>query len=219
MCTGIYELRFSDNSVYIGQSENVQKRLARHLYTLKQGTHHNRLVQNKYNTLGIPQTSLLEECEISLLFSKEIEYVKIVDKNLLLNMSEPGQRTTKLCGILNGRSKYSREDILDVLFSLANSDISKKELAEFSPISYSTIRQISAGTTHLWLKEEFPVEWDKMTGKTRKNIIHKIKAPNGDILEVVSQRDFVKQHPISLSSLNKLITKKVLSVKGWTLIE
>lgn len=219
MTIGIYELKFSDGSTYIGQSENVEKRWVRHLYTLKNNAHHNKFVQNKYNSLGCPKTILLEECNIESLYPKEIQYAKAVTKNLLLNMSEPGQKTTKLWGTLNGRSKYSREDILDILFSLANSNISKKELAEFSPISYSTIRQISAGTTNLWLKEEFPIEWKRMVEKTKKNPIYKVKTPKGEILDVVSQRDFVKHYPISLSSLNRLITKKVISVKGWTLAE
>lgn len=219
MTRGIYELKFSDGCIYIGQSINIEKRFATHKRTLENNTHHNKFVQEKFNKLGLPAITILEECTTDNIYLQEIHYTELVPKDLLLNINEPGQVPTILSGELNGRSKYSNDEVVDVLIALSSSDISKKELAEISPVSYSTIRQIASGTTHKWLKEAYPVEHALMLSKIKKKVLHKIKDPSGMVHEIVSQRGFVTTHDISLSSLNRLIKGRASSVNGWILIE
>lgn len=219
MTVGIYQLKFSDGSIYIGLSVDIEKRFNTHKRTLANNTHHNKLVQEKYQKLGMPIFSILEICSEDTLYTKETYYAELVPKNLLLNISETGHITTVLKGELNGRSKYSNEDVVDILLALANSDISKKELAEISPVSYTMIRQIASGTAHRWLKDVYPTEYILMLSKIKKSTKHIVKDPSGVLHTVTSQREFARNNPISLSSLNHLITGKTTVAKGWTLVE
>jgi hypothetical protein len=219
MSCGIYSLIFADTSVYIGQSSNLEKRIGRHLKTLEDGVHHNKNVQQRYIKLGPPRVEILELCDREQLLEKEIEYCSYIDSKYLLNIGEPGSATPCLLGELNGRSKYSNDDVVKVLMALANTDITKKELAEtVSNISYSTIRQIAAGTTHTWLKDKYPVEYSRMLEKVKKKVAFVLQDKNGVQYSGCIQREFARTHNLCPTLLNQLIRGKRASLNGWILV-
>ncbi len=215
---GIYALVFKDNSTYIGQSLDISKRRTTHLRSLKNNTHHNKLVQGKFNKFGIPEFIIIEECSESLLNQKEIEYCKLINPQNLLNIAEPGVSIVGMPGDSNGRSKYSNEEIIKVLMALSNTDISKKELAKISPVSYTMIRQIASGTAHAWLKEVYPVEYDKMLSKIKQKVPFTVKSPTGQLFTGVSQRGFAAEHGLCSTMFNQLIHKKRKELLGWVLV-
>ena len=217
MTCGIYELTFSDNSKYIGQSVNVEKRLNRHLTDLSKDCHHNKKVQKKYHELGLPLVNILEVCDKKDLSDKEIYYCNTLNKNRLLNIAEPGQVSTILNGENNGRSKHSNAEIIDIFLLLANSDISKKEISEFTTLSYSMIRQIAAGTTHKWLGGIYPEEYALMLSKVKKKFSFTVKSPTGISYTSISQRGFAKEHGLCSTMFNQLINGKRVELLGWTL--
>lgn len=218
MTCGIYELNFSDNSRYVGQSINIEKRLNRHLTDLSKGFHHNKKVQKKYNELGTPIVSILEVCDKKDLCDKEIYYCNIINKDNLLNIAEPGQVSLILNGENNGRSKHSNTEIVEIFLLLANSDISKKEISEFTTLSYSMIRQIAAGTAHKWLAEVYPEEYAFMLSKVKKKFSFTVKSPVGINYTSISQRGFAKEHGLCSTMFNQLINGKRLELLGWTLV-
>lgn len=215
---GIYALLFPDNSVYIGQSVNIEKRQATHLRTLKNNSHHNKQVQSKFNNFNTYEFLVLEECGEELLNEKEIEYCNLINKENLLNLAEPGVPVNAFPGESNGRSKYSNDEVVSILFALSNTDISKKELASKSIISYSMIRQIASGTAHTWLKDLYPIEYSKMLGKVKQKITFTVKSPSGEIFTSSSQRGFANTHRLCSTMFNQLINKKRKELLGWTLL-
>lgn len=218
MTIGIYSLVFSDGSTYVGQSINLSKRTARHLYDLQRLSHPNYKVQLTYNKLGNPQVIILSECDISELCAQEAYFAKEVPTHLLLNISEVGQNSTSLPGELNGRAKFSNAQVLDAV-ELMCSGLPKKEVADLTGISYSMVRQIASGTSHKWLQNAVPDLYAKMLSKVRKAYTVKVVSPLGIVFEVSNQAKFCRDNGIQYrENFNKLILQKehILSVEGWT---
>lgn len=60
MTIGIYSLYWEEQDlIYIGQSQNIERRFTEHLYKLKNNTHTNYKVQKAYITYGLPSTNIL----------------------------------------------------------------------------------------------------------------------------------------------------------------
>lgn len=76
MTSGIYILRWKDDSVYIGQSVNIASRLASHKSKMRRYEHSNPEVQAAYNTMGDPQYITQAVVPEYLLNAAEIYYIK-----------------------------------------------------------------------------------------------------------------------------------------------
>lgn len=70
-----------NGKVYIGQSNNVSKRINEHLWALRNNKHKNSHLQYSWNKYGEAnfKISILEECELSKLSEREIYYIKYYD--------------------------------------------------------------------------------------------------------------------------------------------
>lgn len=69
-------------------------------------------------------------------------------------------------------SLYSNEQIENMFLNyLVVRNISLKEVSSITQIGYSTVTDISRGSTHKWLKDKYPVEYEKMLSnkKVRKS--------------------------------------------------
>lgn len=76
--SGIYLIKNKANSkCYVGQSQNIYRRIHDHLRKLSQNKHHNHHLQKEWNKYGRDtfEFSVLELCDISLLDEKEIYYI------------------------------------------------------------------------------------------------------------------------------------------------
>lgn len=62
MTIGIYKLEYTDGSVYIGSSVNVEERYKTHCYSMAANKHPNHKIQRAYNQHGLPKLVLITEC-------------------------------------------------------------------------------------------------------------------------------------------------------------
>lgn len=102
---GIYQIRNKiNNKVYIGQSNNIQRRWQEHIYRLNKGDHENEHLQNAWNKYGADtfEFSILVECnDVNLL--NELETLNINNKKALCraegyNIASGGNRPNTLFG-------------------------------------------------------------------------------------------------------------------------
>lgn len=78
---------------------------------------------------------------------------------ILLNKS--GTRSSNL---------YDENKYINILFTIANSDLSLKQVSSELGVSYQIVRNIAYGTNHKYLEKDFPEEYSKMLNKIRSNI-------------------------------------------------
>ena len=93
MSSGIYKLTFSDGSIYIGKSADINKRCIQHVKALRNGTH-TKNIQEVYDRCGVPKYETLFECHpdhINILENYFINLYWNYDK--VLNTTRPSDLT------------------------------------------------------------------------------------------------------------------------------
>ena len=161
---GIYALWFEkSDQVYIGQSIDIQKRYRKHKHLLKYNKHPNHKITKEYNLFGVPELIILEECLIEHLNDLEIEYIKEYDsiKNGL-NIIEGGDSGN---GTNSATSKYSRYKILRIFVRLAKTNDPQLFISKVESVPKSLVYAIKNGNNHLWLKESYPMLYEKMRNR------------------------------------------------------
>ena len=95
--SGIYKIDFPNGKVYIGQSQNIYKRVLEHNQRARKGSHGDRKIQlceqaiQKYGEIN--QIDILEECPLEKLDEREkywIEYYDSTDKLKGYNLIDKG---------------------------------------------------------------------------------------------------------------------------------
>jgi len=97
----IYKIENMVNGrVYIGQTvRDYKTRIKEHKYKLKNGTHHNKHLQNAYRKYGFEnlQFALLETCVLDEIDNKEKEWIlKYKEKSISYNLEDGGHHSKKL---------------------------------------------------------------------------------------------------------------------------
>jgi group I intron endonuclease len=80
MSVGVYIIRNTINGkLYVGSSNNLKYRIARHLYMLKSSTHYNRHLQAAFDKYGQDafQFQIVEECSIEEQIAREEYYTQL----------------------------------------------------------------------------------------------------------------------------------------------
>jgi group I intron endonuclease len=164
---GIYLLVFEGtDAVYVGQSNNIEKRYKEHNYTLRKGQGSSKL-QAAYNTYGVPMLEILSICEADALDFKEVFYIKefnAIDNGFNTALGG-GSGSTNLKGEIHPLSLYSDEDCLHIMeYIISNSGKTNNEIAKELGYSIALISAISGGYRRPdILKEKYPVEFNKLT--------------------------------------------------------
>lgn len=166
MTTGIYLLVFEGvDSVYVGQSKNIEKRYKEHVYSLKIGTSSKKL-QVAYTLYGIPSYNILLVCSASELDEEEVSYIKEFDSvdngfNTIVypnsGLSYPGED--------HPASLYSNEEYLSIMkYIIDNNGKSNDTIAKELGCNISVVGGISAGTRRTSILQElYPIEFNKLT--------------------------------------------------------
>lgn len=229
MLSGIYLLRFSDDSFYIGQSNDIYRRYRTHCTRLKNGTHVNSKMLTVYSaTSKLPTLHILCECQESDLDKYEIEAFEIFNPCLLgLNITPPAGEFPNLLGEDNGFAKYSNECIINLVhFLLRYKDKPLKVLAKEYGIHYSTVKNIANGTSHTWLKTVIPKEYNELLSMKGTRLVNtsisKGKSyiaisPDGIEYIVTNISAFAKEHNLNRGALGQVLNKKATHHKNWTL--
>ena len=228
MTIGIYSIYWQDDpsKVYIGQSLNIEKRWAFHLWELKNGRHTNKNLQEAYNKLGKPNFYILEKCPIAELLSKEIDWVNEFDAiNSGYNIMYPD--SSKI-GYLAPNSKYSKLTLLMLFRLLRNKNISYQDISELTGVNKSTVLQISRNEKHTWLHEKYPniskqVELARLYRlSNRRTDISKVfivKDKSGTIYKFSNIYRFCKEHNLNVGNFYNMLHGKGDQCKGFTLLE
>jgi hypothetical protein len=231
----IYKISFSGtDKVYIGQTTDYNIRCSSHLTCMKAGKSPKRL-QAAYDEYGVPQFSIIIECDAEELDSLEEEAIQVYDAidNGFNTFSKFGHRTL-LKGEKTGNSKYSNDQIEEVFGLLVNTDLHHREITEITGISRGTIADISGGIGHTWLAEKYPQEYKilldkklvrrvnsicRTLGAAGKNITYpKVLSPEGVVYTVTALRQFCREHNLNHGSLGTILRQGWGQHKGWKVI-
>ena len=235
--SGIYKLTFSNGSFYIGRSISIQSRFKDHLNTLKAHKHHNHKVQEAYDSYGSPELFILEECSSDVQNAREVYWIAQFNSTVDgLNTSPGGEDI--LQGDKHPCAKYSNLQVLTVvkLLGSINPIMSHKEISDITGVGDATVKDIVCERSHLWVKEQYPVEFKQMldTKLLRKvnslnnldpfankktKVYPAIQSPEGNVFHVVHLTNFAKEHGLQASNLSKVFSGKRLHHKGWKLYE
>lgn len=165
---GIYLLFFSESSkIYIGQSNNIRRRMYEHNNIKKN-------IKNKYITVvdkaiakygQRKEVLILEECQENLLNQREeywIKYFNLPDKNKGYNITSGGQQN-----IYSFRNNnLTIEEISDIRKRRFNGERKKDVFKIYSSkIGFNTFEKIWLGTTYPQIEKE---KLEKFKGKTRQ---------------------------------------------------
>ena len=140
---------------YIGLTNNIQRRRARHFTDLKCNRHDNSFLQKEYNiygkenfTFNIEFEGDITEQEIS---DKEKEYIKKYDSYRNgYNQNEGGN-----FGPSNGGTHLTQSDVFNILAALEFMSRPGQILSNMFDVSKTTISRIKHGENHLQYKQEY----------------------------------------------------------------
>ncbi len=151
---------------YIGLTNNIKRRRARHFTDLKCGRHDNSFLQKEYIKYGVDNFSFeilfSDDVDYDIISKKEQEYIKIYDSYLNgYNQNEGGN-----FGPSNGGSHLVESDILNILSALEFMSRPGQILADMYDVSRTTISRIKKGENHSLIKSKY----DNLPLKERKEI-------------------------------------------------
>lgn len=228
MISGIYLLRFSNNSVYVGQSKDIHRRFTSHCNKLTKGMHVNSKVSVAYSKYGLPKLEIIVECLPHELDINEKEAIEIYDSiNSGLNISPAAGAFPVYFGESNAFSKYKDADIILVTEYLYNNlEQPLKVSAKLLVMDYSTVKNISNGTSHKWLMDIMPEKYTKVisykgkrtiNSSANKGLNYSITSPTGETYIVTNIAEFARQHNLNAGALGEVLRGNTRHHKGWIL--
>lgn len=214
MTIGIYLLRFTGtDKVYIGQSLRIEERFTKHIHRMKTGIANYKLLE-AYNKYGLPNLEVLADGSIDDdLDAMETETIEIYDSvNNGLNIrSKASGGGVGLQGEKHGNSKYSNANIIEVFKKLVASNMPFSEISNNTNVSIHTIRDISKGRSHRWLRDIYPDDYEvlislkdvreKNTAKYQGIEYPVILSPEGIEYTVTNIGAFAREHDLNKSHL------------------
>lgn len=91
MTVGIYRIVFSNGMTYVGQSRDIEKRMATHYRKMTAGSHSNKKINYHVSTYGMPRWEIIEELSITELNTREKYWISYYDSfNNGLNLTRGG---------------------------------------------------------------------------------------------------------------------------------
>lgn len=229
---GIYALYWEITSmVYIGQSQDVNRRFREHISKLKAGKHTNYKVTEHYSNFGIPELVILEICGIDKL--NELEIVWTSEFNSLedgLNVTEAGKVGY---GANGNASKYTKLQILKVFRALYGDPYYNYfTIANKVGVTYNLVHDIMWGKSHLWLQDKYPDLYSRMisnkevhynNSKSYRTVYGKVATvldtKTGILYEVSNIREFSKIHGLNNAHLGGVIRRQRKSHKGFIVVQ
>lgn len=194
----IYKIEnLANHKIYIGLTNNVARRRARHFTDLRCKRHDNSFLQKEFNIYGQENFSFTIEFEGDVspeeIGLKEREYIKKYDSYRNgYNQNEGGN-----FGPSNGGTKLTQSDIFNILAALEFMSRPGQILADMYDVSRTTISRIKKGINHNQYKEEY----ESLPLEERQNI-YKIFCESSNFYET-------KMHTTIIQSKRKLTQQQV----------
>lgn len=228
MTIGIYILRFvGTTEVYIGQSNNIERRFTSHLLDMKKNTSTSKL-QYAYTKYGKPYLDILIECSVPELDSCEKEAIQIFNSITNgFNTQLGGGDWPILYGENNPTSIHTNEDIELLFLYMCDSLESLKHISELSGVHISTIKNIANGHGYIWLKSKYPAQYAKLEARKGTRPINSLKysgkicptiiSPEGIEYVVEHISNFAKMHNLNAGALGEVLRGNTNHHKQWKL--
>lgn len=222
MSIGIYLLTFGENIYYVGLSTSIESRIEGHLSSLKKGNSPKKL-QDAYAAFGTPSASILEECSIAELPSREKYFISKYDSYCRGANSNRGGACNASAVEVEIEELYS--SIVKILHMYVSNNVTIDRLAEYSNLSTDIIVKVLAGRKYFWAGELFPEVYGKALLKYASNHnvpeegYPKIVSNKGEIVQIPSRgaTKFAKEHNLNQANLSKLLRGKISSCGEWKL--
>lgn len=221
----VYKLEFKDGSLYVGKTNRkLNIRYNQHMTLLRKDEHHSYKVQAKYNIFGIPIILLLESVPDEIGSICEKSWITKLDSyNTGLNCTLGGEGEY---GEEHPNAQHSLKEYSNILLQLATTDKTLRKIAEELQVSYNIVCSISAGNSHLYLEEIYPLEYASMRTKASNRSVSSqrvqpypsIVSPTGEIHFVKNAMQFSKEHNLLHSELSNLLNYKSTIHRGWYLL-
>lgn len=222
--------------MYIGQTQNTDTRKSDHFRRMISGTHSNYKVQKAYKLYGLPEFIVLEQCSVSELNNYELFWQNEFNSLASLDIIVAG---TVGFGANSNASKYSKYLLLKVFSCLYQNKLKtfKKIAVRCGLSDTSLIRDIYRGSSHLWLKYEYPRQYALMRTinyrsqsswgsihRTYKNII----SPDGCLFYITEsvlnssidiKERYYPQESIEVirKGISRVLSGTIKSWRGWKL--
>lgn len=231
MTIGIYKLTFKglEDWPYVGQSQNIEERLAGHRSDLKLGKSNFKMLEAYEISGQYPKQEILEiVSDLNLLDEREIYWITELDSiNNGLNLTT--KVDNKAYGQENFNSKFSDKEIEQgFLLVCDNLDLSNKELAKLTGLSEPVICGILHGSIHVWLKDLHEQKYLNLVCRTVKRTSSakklgitypNVQSPEGTIYTIENLSEFARNHSLNKSSLHQMLTGKRKTCSKWKIAE
>jgi GIY-YIG catalytic domain len=226
MTIGIYLLKFTGtDKVYIGKSDNIERRLGEHYRKLRARKSPKKL-QDAYDKYGPPSMDLILECCTSELVSAEQEVIGIWD-SVNNGFNSISSQLESCLGEDSPRAKHTNEVYYSILLELISPGVTYKEISLKLDVSEAIIRHIACLQKHLWLKEAYPEEYSKLEhiyhnsgmrrGGKRGVDYPDLLSPDGELYKVTSPTSISRTFNLNQGAVSQVLNGKRLSHKGWKL--
>lgn len=195
---------------YIGLTNNLTRRRARHFTDLRCNRHDNKFLQKEFNIYGEENFSFTKEFEGNVTANqigiKEKEFIAFYDSYRNgYNQNEGGN-----FGPSNGGSQLTQSDIFNILSALEFMSRPGQILSEIYGVSRTTISRIKRGENHCQYKEEyeqFPLE--------ERKAIYKIFCDSANFYErkvnttILQSKRHLTEDQVHLVLLNEELNRPV----------
>ena len=160
-----------DGKYYIGQSINTLSRYTKHKRLLLTNKHHNKNLQTAYNTFKVLPSIYILETGITKkkLDSREIYWIAEFDSYYNGYNSTLGGRLFEYGDTIDGR-KYPKYVYSNILFDIAYTDNTAKQIAEDNGIPIPIVNSIMQEAAHCYLQEEYPEEYSILRSKRNNRV-------------------------------------------------
>lgn len=201
---GIYKIEnLCTHKVYIGASTDIHRRMIAHRSCSGNKKSHPLYEDMRKYGLDNFSFSILEECDVEELDSKEIFYIS------QFNSYEHGYNETKGGKGASFSVKLSDTDINHIINLLETSDVSQNKIAEMFSVGIDTISKINHGKTRCLSNRSYPIRETRIPDyKKICPVCGGRKCATSSLYRICNQRDRRKVNWPSKEELQTLIKEK-----------
>lgn len=201
----IYKLNFANGDFYIGQTTNLKIRLAHHCNQKGKGSPK---LEQAFSVSEFTDYEILEQdCENI----DERETYWINKLRPTLNVL-PGGKAMR--GLSHPRSKYSEEQILQVLNLFLHSAASYQDISDLTEVSLGTVRDICFLRSHTWATEG--LEAEILTAQKCREKTYTVYDPHNVKHTFTNAAQFQQEHDLPQNAVNNILNSVSGFYKGWS---
>lgn len=196
----IYKIVFQDGNIYVGQTQDWEKRKREHQRTKGRGSPK---LEKAFQQDPEPAYYIIEETDD--LDNREQYWIQKLRPEL---NTLPGGEAMR--GLNHPRAHYTREQILEVVDLWCNTACTLKDISILTEVNYSTVCDIIHGRTHHWATQHIDLRQHD-----RKHT-YKIWDPLGNTYQANTLRELELQTGIPHSTLSSILNSKSgVGKNGW----